>query len=530
MRHKKVIGRLVTALEVVLLAGMVLLFFYLLFQYMEEGEQAVNGTAVEIETDGSEEDLSAEKEVSVEEDSECSDPLVQPMGEDSVLIRVRILDDDYEKDLFEKITVTAVNGFTVEWGTYDDAYNFKSGGEREEESETFTEYERDERETAAVYETYESFMVTTEELQTGEALRLIPGDGGTIIVTSLTRADGSPAYEGELYIYRLEGGLALVNVLDLEEYLYAVVSSEMPSYFPIEALKAQAVCARTFALLCMEDQKNKKSMADLDDSVRFQVYNNREATDTAREVVDATCQMILTLDEIQYYSTSCLSEHLEDLNEEQAFRRFLAEIPDEGAEYGSAWVRWETEIPVSQVLEWLADTYGVQADTLEKISVESRTGNGQVQLLQITAGGETVEIEGEYAIRQFLSPAETDVKLMDGTIVSGLQLLPSAFFWMEIEAYSSDGKNLADESFSDSERISGDENLMDNEEISGNADEILTDREGLVDDMAAEGDMLHIYGGGYGHGKGMSQYGAAQMAAEGASYLEILEYYYSGSD
>jgi len=481
MRRKKVIGHLVMVLEIVLLAGMVLLSFYLLFRYMEKGEQAVSGTAVEVETDDSGE------ETSEGEDSEYAAQLAQPMEEDSVLICVRILDDDYERDLFETITVAAANGFTVEWGTYDDTYNFEGDGESEEERETLTESER---ETVAVYEACESFTITAKELRTGGALRLLPVDDGTITVTSLTRADGSPAYKGELCIYRLESGLALVNVLDLEEYLYTVVSSEMPSYFPIEALKAQAVCARTFALLCMEEQKKKKSIADLDDSVRFQVYNNREATDAAREAVDATCRMILSLDEVQYYSTSCLSENRKDLDEEQAFQAFLSEMPYEGAEYGSAWVRWEMDIPVSLVLERLADTYGVQTDTLETISVESRSGNGQVQLLQIAAGGETVEIGGEYAIRQFLSPAETEVELMDGTMVSGLQLLPSAFFWIEIESCSMESEDIAD-------------------------------------DMAVEGDMLHIYGGGYGHGNGMSQYGAAQMASEGASYLDILEYYYS---
>ncbi|MCD8076522.1 MAG: SpoIID/LytB domain-containing protein [Lachnospiraceae bacterium] len=459
MKHKKVIGHLVTAVEVVLLVGMLLLSFYLLIQYMEEGEQAVSGTAISVETEPPEEEES---------------DLVQSIVEDSLLIRVRILDDAFEKDLFQRITVTAAEGFTAEWGMYDNAYNFESSRGGEGESE------KNEIASVITYEEDEIYTVTSEELSVGEALRFVPGDSGAMTVTSLMRAEKSPEYKGELYIYRLEDGLALVNVLELEEYLYAVVSSEMPSYFPTEALKAQAVCARTYVILCIENQKNENSIADLDDSVRFQVYNNREATEATRKAVDATRKMILTRDEVLYYSTSCLSEHREDLGEETAFRSFLSEIPDEGAEYGSAWVRWETEIPVSRILERLADTCELQAETLEEISVEFRSGNGQVLLLRMTAGGETVEIEGEYAIRQFLFPTETGVKLMDGTTASGLLLLPSAFFWLELE---------------------------------GNGE-------------AGGDDTVHIYGGGYGHGNGMSQYGAAQMAAEGASYLEILEYYY----
>ncbi|MCC8103922.1 MAG: SpoIID/LytB domain-containing protein [Clostridiales bacterium] len=515
MKHKKVIGRLVMVLEVVLLTGMVLLSFYLLIQYMEEGEQSVSGTAVEIETEKSEE---AEAEEKKQEKTE----LVQSIGEDSILIRVRITGDDNETDLFENITVTASEGLTVENGTYNDAYHFESDENKKADREKDTESERDGTGSAATYGKEESYTATAEELQAGEALRLIPDNSGTITVTSLMRADGSPAYGGELYIYRLEDGLALVNELELEEYLYAVVSSEMPSYFPIEALKAQAVCARTYAVGCINENKNSKLIADLDDSVRFQVYNNRMPTDTTREAVDTTSQMILTLDVVQYYSTSCLSEHREDLDEEQAFRNFLSESPDERAEYGSAWVRWETAISVPEILECLADVYGIWAETLDGISVESRGGNGQAQLLRVVAGGEIVEIEGEYAIRQFLSPTEAGVELMDGTTASGLLLLPSAFFWLEIETGSTDGNNATDEGFTGRECVSGDEG-------ENAVDENLVESESPADDVEEKEEILHIYGGGYGHGNGMSQYGAAQMATEGASYLEILEYYYSES-
>ena len=61
-----------------------------------------------------------------------------------------------------------------------------------------------------------------------------------------------------------EGGIAVINEVLLEEYLYSVVPSEMPSSYPGEALKAQAVCARTYAYGHMEHAGYPKYGAHVD--------------------------------------------------------------------------------------------------------------------------------------------------------------------------------------------------------------------------------------------------------------------------
>jgi stage II sporulation protein D len=279
-----------------------------------------------------------------------------------------------------------------------------------------------------------------------------------------------------------------VNELPLETYLYSVVSSEMPSAYPAEALKAQAVCARTYAVNCVRSEISANPYFDLNDSVSYQVYNNYAATEASRAAADATTGEILTLEEVQYYSTSCLTEHREDLDSEAAFAAFLEEEPEEEAQYGSPWLRWSVRIPVEKVLENLACTdhiYETEEDHAEStkeaenecsgadISVASRRGDGQVQALIITCGEFIYRVEGEYQIRQVLGDAQAEITLRDGGTCSGMQLLPSAFFILEQE----------------------------------------------------EGDLV-IRGGGYGHGNGMSQCGAAEMASEGLDYREILEYYY----
>ena len=84
---------------------------------------------------------------------------------------------------------------------------------------------------------------------TGDAdpvsLTIIPEKQGKLTVESIHKSEGAPSYRGKLQIKKQENKYCIVNELAFEEYLYAVVSSEMPSSYEKEALKAQAVVIRT---------------------------------------------------------------------------------------------------------------------------------------------------------------------------------------------------------------------------------------------------------------------------------------------
>ena len=88
----------------------------------------------------------------------------------------------------------------------------------------------------------------------GEIITLDGGDEG-ITVTYIQRNYWNPTYKGALKIKKTENqeALYLINELPLETYLEGVVPSEMPSSYHQEALKAQAVCARTYAWKQIED-------------------------------------------------------------------------------------------------------------------------------------------------------------------------------------------------------------------------------------------------------------------------------------
>lgn len=115
----------------------------------------------------------------------------------------------------------------------------------------------------------------------------------------------SRSYRGSIELREYNGELAVVNELPLEQYLYGVVGSEMASGWPLEALKAQAVLARTRAL----GQGNKYGVAHLSDTVYEQAYYGyeREATDI-RQAVDETAGVVIRyqgeLVESLYYSNA----------------------------------------------------------------------------------------------------------------------------------------------------------------------------------------------------------------------------------
>lgn len=136
-----------------------------------------------------------------------------------------------------------------------------------------------------------------------------PTNSGKTDLLSVHRNRGVPSYRGNFEIHKTEEGLLLINELLLEEYLYAVVPSEMPSTYPAESLKAQAVCARTYSYGYLEHAGLPALGAHVDDSVNYQVYNNIMEKKSSTDAVRQTGGELLLQDgkpiTAYYYSTSC---------------------------------------------------------------------------------------------------------------------------------------------------------------------------------------------------------------------------------
>ncbi len=306
-----------------------------------------------------------------------------------------------------------------------------------------------------------------------------------IEIISFTRGCGVPSYRGELELYSTAEGIVIVNEVPLEEYLYGVVPSEMPASYEMEALKCQAVCARSYAYCQMLNFAYPEYQAHVDDSVSFQVYGNSGEKDSTTKAVRETSgkklwykgQVVKTY----YYSTS--SGHSTDIrawgSEITETKTYLKGIPicdKKGNAYEKdlPWYRWKANIPQDVLRQLLELNTGKVIGTLENVEVTKRgTGNIALQITIKGSQGEVI-IETENKIRTVLGGDGYRIEKQDGTVINSTKLLPSAFFT-----------------------------------------------------IAKIGETYIIEGGGYGHGIGMSQNGANEMAKTGKNYKDILQFFYA---
>ena len=308
-------------------------------------------------------------------------------------------------------------------------------------------------------------------------------EGGQMRLESIERGCGTPSYAGTLELRAVSGGMAVINELPVETYLCGVVPSEMPASYELEALKAQAVCARSYAFRQMTSYGYPEYEAHVNDSTDFQVYNNSERQENStRAVAETEGQVVRYKGEIAttyYYSTSCgrttsLEAWGTDPGGGGGYLQSVEVYGEQGDyEKDLPWYRWTAQVPVQTLSALVSANTGVSVGTLSSVEVTKR-GPGDVAL-QIVASGDagSVTVDTENKIRGALGGSGYTITKNDGSTSQSTALLPSAFFTIE-----------------------------------------------------KSGDTFVISGGGFGHGIGMSQNGANEMAKQGADYREILQMFY----
>lgn len=405
-------------------------------------------------------------------------------------------------------------------------------------------------------------------------------DGGKISLLSVNRSQGTPAYRGSMEIRKTGQGFVVINELPVEEYLYGVVPSEMPVSYPMEALKAQAICARTYVYAHLESPGYGEYGAHVDDSIGYQVYNNTAEKEEAIQAVQETKGEVVRLNgelvDTYYYSTSCgfgadervwnpgeekkvsyltaasISETAMQQDQNSAeipgtekqeedsaeipetgkqegdnaglpgtgyftaqdmcrgdyFHEFLHNPPETDFERQEPWYRWSItveSIDVESLQKVLkerqeaepdrilvekssnAGNAGSNAETagewedigrITDICIGKRGDGGIAESLVIKGEKKTVTVLSQYNIRAVLCAGGVTAVRQDGSKVELKMLLPSAFF--EIESVK-EGENMIG---------------------------------------------YKLYGGGYGHGAGMSQNAARHMAEKGYTTADILLFFY----
>lgn len=344
-----------------------------------------------------------------------------------------------------------------------------------------------------------------DERLAGERLIVTADEAGEIRVCSMNRSESQPSYKGRLELLDTEEGLVLINELYLEDYLKKVIPSEMPPSYEKEALKAQAVCARTYAYMQIQSNTYSQYGAHVDDSTNFQVYNNMGADERTSAAVDETYGKMLLYEgkpvTTYYFATSCgttadgsvwggdpaATPYLESVTLQPGRRHLKFNSNDEFA----AFIK-RTDYPAydssSPLYRWNVTT---NADILtaniggvgrvEAVQVTERGSGGVAQTLEIKGSEGERTISGQDRIRAALGDASLTINQQNGKTVTGWKSLPSGFLTIEAAG---------------------------------------TNKNGVL--------LFKIYGGGYGHGVGMSQNGAQGMAKEGMGYEEILKFFYSG--
>ena len=410
-------------------------------------QEGVRGKRQERETF----DQKKEEQVQAEENNQAENQEVSNPN-----IRVLLMTNGYKNTIHPSVTVSSASGLTMTYGV------------AEEDCEAGTEV---------------TIMPDDSRFQSGNIR--IRAKAGEITVNSMKRGYGIPSYQGVLELRATVEGIAMINELPVEDYLCRVVPSEMPSSYEIEALKAQAVCARSYAYRQMNDYGYPEYEAHVDDSTNYQVYGNSAPADSEAQAVRETAGQVVRLDgEIvttYYYSTSCgkTTSMAAWGNEENDGNRYLQsiEVKDENGDYerNLPWYRWEAKIPVKTLSNLIGLNTGKDIGTLQDIRI-LENGPGDV-VLKIEAVGDkgSVTVETENKIRRALGGKGYMITKQDGTEVKSSKLLPSAFF-----------------------------------------------------KISKSGDTFVIQGGGFGHGIGMSQTGANEMAKCGKTYQEILTFFYQG--
>lgn len=271
-----------------------------------------------------------------------------------------------------------------------------------------------------------------------------PGAGGFVFI-------GDKWYRGRVRVTANDRKVDAINYVDINHYLYSVVGGEMPASWPLEALKAQAIAARSYVLY--HRQKNRNPQYDLGNTTTWQVYDGLEdEANSTRAAVDATHNQVLTyngriIEAVFHSSSGGHTENVEDVWSKPI--PYLRGVQD--FDVGAPVYQWREQLPLGDITRLMPEI-----GRLQQITPRRLTPQGRVQEIQLAGDLGTRIMSGNEFRRAF---------------------------------------NLRSTLFS----------------------------------ISVAEETLWISGRGFGHGIGMSQWGAYNLAGQGYTHQQILGHYYQGA-
>jgi stage II sporulation protein D len=314
-------------------------------------------------------------------------------------------------------------------------------------------------------------------------IELLPLDMGTILFNNTE-------YRGSLRFFVSENKITVINYILIEDYLKSVVPSEIVATWNFEALKAQAICARNYAIT--NSGRFEKFGFDLDDTINSQVYKGvkSEHPNTTRAVEETKGQLLKfndTTAKTLFFSSS--GGHTESVN-------FV----------------WGSQFPY---LVGVKDPYEEPREW--KVNYTPKEISEKLNLQKIDIGN-IIDLE---IIER--SPSNRVINLLikgkKGTHTLKLEA-PRSFLNLKSNLYDI-VKNYSSTNLVDIITKSG----IEKRQVSG---KIIT-KSGILELSNCEISSFDFVGKGSGHGVGMSQYGAKGLAENGYTYDQILKYYFTGT-
>lgn len=410
--------------------------------------------------------------------------------------------------------------------------------------------------TEHTYKKGEIVTITPEEelFKDGRITIKTSSEGAKIKLLSLERSYGNPKYRGSFEIAKEDQGLLLINELPLEEYLYAVIPSEMPTIYGVEALKVQAVCARSYAFRHLMANSLSEFGAHVNDSVAYQVYNNiAENEDSILAVKDTYGKVIEYENNVitaYYFSTSCghttdpssvwandvklpyldgklmlaeaegedveaqsnAADQYEDLSSEERFKSFIEANDITTYDSSFNWYRWKVTIGVDDIKKVienkLKDRYMANPELILTMTNKAAEDKEAVfESLPINTIGDIVDISIEKRESSgilseiIIQGTENTIKVKKEYNIRAL-LAPT--YDKVVRQDESKVENLA--------MLPSAFFRMDKNEKNGKLSSI------------------KLIGGGYGHGVGMSQNAVKSLVDSGKDYEAIVAYFYKGTE
>ena len=348
---------------------------------------------------------------------------------------------------------------------------------------------------------------------------------------------GRRAYRGSLLV-RPEGmGLQALNLISLETYLPSVVGSEMPARWPAAALRAQAVAARTYALA----QVRPAAAFDLKATVASQAYLGVEAeTDSTRAAVAATRALVLRhggalIDAVFHSSSGGSTENSGEMWNRQL--PYLTSVPDR--DDLSPWRQWTVRFDPDQLRRAFREIDGAR-----RIEVLAASSTGRVRRARVIGPAGSLDLSGS-ELRQRLGLRSTLVRFhfeepappVPGG--SGGITTATALAAAEAAGGSAAGDGARQRQAPWRSGPPGPPapppplpplGAAAGPGLGGDAAGGDRPSEVLVPLLSPPPPSLEVVGRGFGHGVGMSQWGAYALALRGKDYGDILRYYYRGAE